>query len=478
MNFRVVTKDVHTNLIVNLKKKEIININQFRFLQDLSSEAGFLKPIWTSAGNTNKLCFDISGLMSLYEYLKTTISQDDYFQILMKIQRCLDYCQKNNMHLGNVVCSSKNIYYNSVSGQIWFVYVPLNSEINKYSIIDFLLNDVDKNAHIIISDIATLEEYRRKLFECRQMQKQNKSKNKNSFFSADKLYNILYELRTNQNMNSCKNIPLADDSALKMDEKYRVTMPPAYTGGGQQNVISGTVPAIDQNIKTSDTIPAAVFDDDRPQAFLVSRTDGKRIRIQNVPFFIGRTGENDLVLSGNEKISANHAVIDYKNDCYFIRDTGRDNKGSTNGTFVSNQRIEPMKEIKIKNGDAVSFYKDKYNFIVEGNADSTENLDENASSDKDTHSTDTEEKYTLKVGYIRNITDGKIHNIFSYPYADKIFPGIHIEKQPDNSIYIYNISCGSLTIEDKMIKAGERFEMFSGCAFSIDNNKYRFYIGS
>ncbi len=416
--------------------------------------------------------------MSLYEYLKTTISQDDYFQIVMKIQSCLDYCQKNNMLPGNLICSSKNIYYNSVTGQIWFVYVPLNCEINKYNIIDFLLRDVDKNAHIIISDMASLEEYRQKLSECKQIQKQNKSKNKNSFFSADKLYNILYELKNMVSVKNNQNISLEDDSAVRMDEKYRITKLPSYMNSSNQNVVTGTVPAEDQNTSISHTIPASMSDD-RPDAFLVSRTDGKRIRIDNVPFFIGRTGENDLVLSGNEKISSNHAVIDYKNDCYCIRDTGRDNKGSTNGTFVSNQRIEPMKEIKIHSGDTVSFYKDRYNFIVQEDTDSENNFCKDSSSSSSDVYPDTNQSHNCssKQGYIRNITDGKIYNIFSYPHVDQAFAGICIEKEDDGSIYIYNVSCNTLTIEDKKIEIGKRFGIFSGCSFSIDDNRYRFYIG-
>jgi len=56
---------------------------------------------------------------------------------------------------------------------------------------------------------------------------------------------------------------------------------------------------------------------------------------------IGRSGENDLLLSQDLEVSSRHAEIIRHGNSYFIKDLG-----STNGTYVNNIKIESVTELK------------------------------------------------------------------------------------------------------------------------------------
>ena len=62
---------------------------------------------------------------------------------------------------------------------------------------------------------------------------------------------------------------------------------------------------------------------------------GGEFVVDSAPLTIGRGGQNDLVLDGDEFASARHARIESRRDGVWVTDLA-----STNGTFVDGQRIE------------------------------------------------------------------------------------------------------------------------------------------
>jgi len=63
--------------------------------------------------------------------------------------------------------------------------------------------------------------------------------------------------------------------------------------------------------------------------------EGSAFELDTAPLTIGRTGENDLALEGDEFASARHARIDPRRDGVWVLDLD-----STNGTFVNDRRID------------------------------------------------------------------------------------------------------------------------------------------
>jgi pSer/pThr/pTyr-binding forkhead associated (FHA) protein len=55
-----------------------------------------------------------------------------------------------------------------------------------------------------------------------------------------------------------------------------------------------------------------------------------------------------------DNVSGDHAEINVGAGCVEIRDTGRDRRGSTNGTFVDGERVQPNVAVQIQDGTVVT----------------------------------------------------------------------------------------------------------------------------
>ena len=67
--------------------------------------------------------------------------------------------------------------------------------------------------------------------------------------------------------------------------------------------------------------------------------DGKIFEFSKFPITLGRHHEDDLYLPSDASISRHHARILRDGQVFFIEDLGHDGKGSTNGTFLNDERI-------------------------------------------------------------------------------------------------------------------------------------------
>jgi pSer/pThr/pTyr-binding forkhead associated (FHA) protein len=65
-----------------------------------------------------------------------------------------------------------------------------------------------------------------------------------------------------------------------------------------------------------------------------SLEEGGEFPLNSAPLTVGRGGQNDLVLDGDEFASARHARIEVRGDGAWVQDLE-----STNGTFVNGSRV-------------------------------------------------------------------------------------------------------------------------------------------
>jgi len=73
---------------------------------------------------------------------------------------------------------------------------------------------------------------------------------------------------------------------------------------------------------------------------------GEEIPVDSAPVSIGRGGQNDIPLDGDEFSSAQHARFETRRDGLWVEDTG-----STNGTFVNGARVTTPR--RLGRGDVV-----------------------------------------------------------------------------------------------------------------------------
>ena len=79
--------------------------------------------------------------------------------------------------------------------------------------------------------------------------------------------------------------------------------------------------------------------------------DGRIFNIDRTPIMVGRHSEDDIYLSGDNRLSRHHARITREGDSFFIEDVGPQGKGSTNGTYVGKNRV--AEKTAISPGDII-----------------------------------------------------------------------------------------------------------------------------
>ena len=73
---------------------------------------------------------------------------------------------------------------------------------------------------------------------------------------------------------------------------------------------------------------------------------GEEVPVDSMPVAIGRGGQNEIALDGDEFASAQHARFETRRDGLWVEDIG-----STNGTFVNGARVTTPR--RLSKGDVV-----------------------------------------------------------------------------------------------------------------------------
>ena len=89
------------------------------------------------------------------------------------------------------------------------------------------------------------------------------------------------------------------------------------------------------------------------------------------PTMIGRIPGKDRKVSyivvPEPTVGRSHAMIEYKDYGYWIKD-----QGSVNGTFVNGQKVTAA--VKLKHGDSIQFYQYGFKFLMPGMSDADQTL--------------------------------------------------------------------------------------------------------
>lgn len=93
--------------------------------------------------------------------------------------------------------------------------------------------------------------------------------------------------------------------------------------------------------------------------------DGRIFELQRFPVVLGRHPEDSVFFPHDPGVSRHHAQITCKGDSFFIEDLGVKGRGSTNGTYLNDQRIDTR--TSISHGDILLLGTVWLRFNVEEN---------------------------------------------------------------------------------------------------------------
>lgn len=485
--FKTVYSENKTYLKFSLGKREEINYSQVQMFDDEIFSQYMLPFRCTKTSSTNNIIWDVSGLTSLSEYIKTEMEQSQYFDIIQDIQKIIAFCEKKHLSHDNLIFNPKYMYYHNTRKKVYMIYFPLK---NSHYICDDIpkcLMKIHKNAgNVIITDGNYLNRYESYLQQFIPVGRKGGA----ASFSHDSLRHFFNEnniVEKEENNNPAESVQVNRGGYSINDQ---LAQPQKISDIPQETESSGTIIINPRKAEVAEPQP-------KPQvecngAYLID-TKGRRYDIHKFTYTIGRNANNDLVVN-NPTVSGSHAIISKENDDYYITDK------SANGTFINNfdpDNTPPsIKREKLNDGDSIYFYNERYIFGIENTSkESTKTVmvarhSPTVQPEIQPKTVETPSQELLQIpqpkseeispqkaeAYIKKASDSTIIRVMKYPFTSEFLRGIEIYKKSMSEICIRNISCQILELENIPIEIGESTEIFSGCILTINSEKYMFII--
>ncbi|MDE6664889.1 MAG: FHA domain-containing protein [Ruminococcus sp.] len=513
MGFRTICSGNKTFLVCTLGRREKISYAQLDMFKNETYKEYFVIPDCTKNGATTKISFDISGLTSLSEYIKTRLEQEQYFKIISGIQKIASFCKSASLPFENLICNPKYMYYHNTYKKILMAFVPMQTPHSLSISIPECLLKIHKSAKdVVIRDGNYMSKYEDYLSRF------SGKKSKVQTFSPDSLQHFFNENEAGKPVEEYKSMPespsniiYVNDSKFNIDNQIKtsqavrrepepeVSAPVSLNKPFEPAVHS--VPA-DKPERVPDTsvhaepqqaynggtfippqpnpTPAETPSNDYPpeemfDAYLTDR-NGRKIYIDNIPFTIGREAPKSLVID-EVTVSGKHAEIKKEYNFYYLVNWSR-----SNGTFLNEDfQNRITTSVQLKDGDRIYFYRTCYTFhMVKPAAESQHTVIVQPQQPVTQHTFIVAPTPSARpLAYIRRFSDNSTIKVMSYPFTDSSLNGVVFSFENlsnRTALFIENTSCYSLKLENVDIGVGMKVEIFSGCSLYINGEKYTFII--
>lgn len=507
MGFRTHCSGNNTYLICTLGRRDKISYAQLDMFKNEIYKEYFIIPMCTKNGTTTKISFDISGLTSLSEYIKTRMEQEQYFEIIAGIQKIASFCKSASLPFENLICDPKYMYYDNADKKILMAFLPMQSPKAVSMDIPECLLKLHKSAKdIIIKDgnyMGKYEEY---------LSRFQGKKSKAQTFSPDALQHFFNENETQKSVQEHRQMPKNPSNIVYVnDSKFDInrqidnnnTAQPVKPHTETTNPLGQFEPVkpAEQPADTPKTPPAPesqpvykggtyvppreddILPDEEPSrnvssnemfdAYLIA-PDGKKIYIEEFPFTIGREPPKSLVINENT-VSGNHAEIKKEYNLYYLV-----NWSKSNGTFINenfNKRIQTS--VQINDGDRLYFYRTCYTFHLVKKTEPVQQHTVIVQQPAQHTFIVGQSQETRALAYIRKVSDNSTLRVMKYPFTDDSIYGVVFSMESFNgrmALFMENTACYSLKLENVNINIGMKTEIFSGCSLFINGEKYTFII--
>lgn len=467
--FKTVYSENKTYVNYTIGRKEEINYTQVQMLEKPSFREYFVPFQCTKTASVNKICFDISGLTALSEYLKTDLTQEQYFEIISGIQRIASFCKKSYLSTDNLVCSLKYMYYHNVKKKVLMAYVPLKNPHYFGDGLGACLIKIHKKARkVIITDGNFMQKYEAFLQRYTPTRGIRRKKSNALTFSPDSLLHFFNENRMNAGADPDFAIEkMHPESAGQQAENF------AIIGQLSEPVSPVRAEAPAQAVTEPEPVPKKSNSETvirkRSRASLID-SRGIIFHVTEPVFRIGRNVDNDLVVN-EATVSGFHAEITCENDEFFIKDL------STNGTYL-NDDPHVVTRAKLKDGDLILFDEFRYTFRIEEKKDEASHT-ESANRTAPTYTVSQKRRSERPLAYLKRVSDGSEISIFRFPFQCDELPGLVLSSERSwnrQDIFAENQSCESLCFQTVSIAPGTKQAIFSGCVLVVNGERFRFQI--
>lgn len=316
--------------------------------------AGLLRADAVKKGNAYKLQYNITGYISLKEYLYNPINKVGFSGLLGNILSVLKTLNAAFFNQQYLLLDVNAVMVNPATRNVAFVFVPLTFFESDTNLKTFLLSIIDCATFMQGEDLSYIKEYIRIL---------NSGINFSVFDLEEYIKNLsqVNEAKeTGKVCSRCKGQISGESNfcpycGLKLGGV--VIKENGSAGVYTPAIKPNNVEQVQQQKNSFDrtfSVETAVIN----VTYLVRTKTGQRIDIPGATFNLGKDiAGNDYAITDNSAVSRFHATIKLINGSWFIED-----KKSTNKTYVNNQLALPATDVRLTNGSKIILGNEEFTF--------------------------------------------------------------------------------------------------------------------
>lgn len=371
---KIVKKSGISRLVIKSLKGQQLNENEVYAINS-NKVNGLLHIDVIQKGSSFKLIYNITGLITLQEYLSVPLNKEKFAGMLKNILANLKSMENAYLNQQYLIMDFNRVMVNPATQSIYFIYVPIQFFEGGSSLKEFLLNIIQHASFVsgedtnYVKDYITilnrginfsvfeLEEYVNKLLgqrvlirhgtECPHCHTQFEKKTNHCYFCGAKISsdvgNGVYDpLDYVERKEILKEQDLFGEKRVK---------------DNTQGFSDGTT------ILGSDSDDTTMLDAENFEQFnypyLIRQRTGEKIFIDKQFFRIGKE-YSDYAVSDNSAVSRKHADIVTRERRYYIVDLDSKNK-----TYVNGKIVPAGKEIEIFSGVKLRLANEEFVFHAE-----------------------------------------------------------------------------------------------------------------
>lgn len=331
-----------------------------------------------------KLIFDLTGYISLREYLKNPFRKENFAKLLQNIFDNLKAMRSVNFRPQKLVLDMDYVMINPSTQELQFVYLPIQALENGTELRSFLLEIIREGSFVADEDREYVREYITIL---------NTGINF-SEFELEQYIERLQEKEPDMQRIKCpkcktqvgeedKFCPVCGSPVAKKKsmDSGKIYMPPDSTGGAYEagQTDNDTQAPVGRKKGTTEYFTTVLGPEPERQepvyggtavlggankhvlSYLIRESTQERISVDKPVFRIGKEKSYcDYFVKDNSAVSRSHANIIVRGERYYVVDLN-----STNHTYVDGRLIQPQEETEIFSGTRLRLGNEEFTFYIE-----------------------------------------------------------------------------------------------------------------
>lgn len=319
-----------------------VNEREFKVFEE-NLLPGFFRP---QMDGKHKIVYTAPISIPLRAYMEKGLTIHKLYNVLAQVVEVTKKIDMYGFYLNNLVLDEQLIYVKEITGELYFLYEPLEGRDNSTNVYAFLS---DMLAKFKSDDREVMEECKR---ICTFLNDVGNYRTEQLETFIMDVYPQIYQQVTRAEKGMSGFIT---SSRLSYRQHYGTEQTTSRDEGGTvllKEEEGGTVLLQEEG--------TVLLQQPRSIAQLHRKRTGEKIEIRGGEFRIGKDVTADYSIRDNKAISRHHAVICCNGNEHLLRD-----ENSTNHTYLNGRMLEPGRVEVLSEGDVIRLADEEFSFAIE-----------------------------------------------------------------------------------------------------------------